>query len=174
MEPSWHTMYRHSNWKHPTRPDQICLDFGKVTSRKDIVEGFYNAHEQRFVTSASTKIKANDPNIFQVKIAKYAYRNPKQQFWVPSMEPLPTEGKEVTHGGIYYDRKAYEKNVFSTTMYHSLPFERKIENKMEKIRHIEQATKNSRASLVPRNASEKRKKYQKEDIAMLVKLLSSK
>lgn len=90
------------------------------------------------------------------------------------MEPLPTEGKEVTHGGIYYDRKAYEKNVFSTTMYHSLPFERKIENKMEKIRHIEQATKNSRASLVPRNASEKRKKYQKEDIAMLVKLLSSK
>ncbi len=99
------------------------------------------------MASSNNIIKANDPNVFQVKLGKYSERNPKQQFWVPATEPLPSEGKDVSHGGVYYDRSNYEKTVFSSQMYHSLPFERKIQNKKEILKRIEILTKKSRASL---------------------------
>lgn len=72
MEPSWRLLNRTSNWQHNQRLDQICLEFKNQAPRRDITEGYYSAHESRFVKSDCNLIKANDPDIFEIKIGKFA------------------------------------------------------------------------------------------------------
>lgn len=53
-------------------------------------------------------IKANDPDIFDVKIDKFSSRK-HQLFHIEATEPLPTEARNVSHGGQFYNRDNYSK-----------------------------------------------------------------
>lgn len=49
LEPSWHLLQRAANWQHRTQNSFAVFD--KQQGRKDITDGFYSAHESRFITS---------------------------------------------------------------------------------------------------------------------------
>ena len=55
---------------------------------------------------------------------------------MPEKEPLPAQGKNVNHGGVFYDQqKSYEKFNFKKTT--EIPFERKFVSKKELLRKVE-------------------------------------
>ena len=45
---------RITNAKYAHRLETSCYDFGKLSPRKDITEGYYYAHDQRFVSTNAT------------------------------------------------------------------------------------------------------------------------
>ena len=117
-------------------------------------------------------LKADEPEIYNVRFSKYASRDPKQQFYVPATEPLSSEGKNISHGGIYYDRTKYEKTVYDNTMYHSLPFLRKVRDKKAMLSRIEHVTKTGKADNKPRTANAKKRQVMKEDMMYLANMMA--
>jgi hypothetical protein len=87
------------------------MDFSTRTLRKPITEGYYSAHENRFIKSDTSIIKANDPEIYEVKLDKFSSRK-SALFYMTAREPLPAEGKNVSHGGIYYNRDNQTKFMY--------------------------------------------------------------
>lgn len=76
-EPSWYLEQRISDWTFAKRPDKLCYDISRQTGRKDITEGFYSAHEERFTKGherSLSSVKANSPHIPSVNIKKFANR----------------------------------------------------------------------------------------------------
>ena len=74
-----------------------------MTERQDITKGYYSAHENRFKRSETTLVKANDPDIYDVKFDKFAGRSQNMLFNLPSQTPIPIEGRNVKHGGLFYN-----------------------------------------------------------------------
>lgn len=171
MEPSWHQMQRTANFRFANRVDNQCLSFNKTTERPDITKNAYSAHEQRFVRSQSSKIKANDPEIYNVKLAKFSKRNTSQYFYLTTQRPLPCEGKMVNHGGIYYERKQYEKQVHSQTMFHSMPFKRDAKTRKEVLERIERVTRGAKADDKPKTPGQKKRACARENVELLISFL---
>lgn len=100
MEPSWHYLQRQANQPYSRRTDTQCMRFKERPARRDITDGYYSAHESRFTRSNASFI--SDP--VEINFDKrHQTGRTTQLFQIPHTEPLPIEGKRVTHGGQYYD-----------------------------------------------------------------------
>lgn len=88
-------------------------------------------------------IKANDPDIYDVKLGKFSARR-HQLFTVVAKEPIRAEHKSVTHGGLYYSRDSMDKFTFRKQTV--LPFERTVGvSKKEKIKQVEDILKKNKS-----------------------------
>lgn len=145
MEPSWHKDQRVANWIHP---DSSALDWKSRPSRKEITDGYYSANENRFVRPKTSSM-ANDREVPKIQMSKLTGRT-HSSFYIPASEPLPREGKNVTHGGVYYETNTslYKRNS-------NLPFTRKVTNRKEMIEKIEAVIK---AEKRPRSQCMQRRK----------------
>lgn len=114
-------------------------------------------------------IVANLANVPSVKIANYSKRDPEKLFWCQAQHPQAndTEG----HGGLFYDTSNHGKFAYSSQLGNCVPFERKVENKADKKRkleEIEQKVKNSQKTRKKKSVS---KDVAMENAEMLFRLL---
>lgn len=75
MELSWHLLMRQANHIHSKRNENLCLDFSGYSDRRPITDGYFSANENRFTKLDTKMIKANDPEIYNVKIDKFSRRS---------------------------------------------------------------------------------------------------
>ena len=85
------------------------MDFSGYSDRRPITDGYFSANENRFTKLDTKMIKANDPEIYNVKIDKFSRRSEQMFYPIKHIKP---EGKAVTHGGMYYSREYKDRIVF--------------------------------------------------------------
>jgi len=117
-DPSWIMSKKAANWNHSVREDRLCPDFSKMSKRKDIVDGYYSAHEKRFSTVYNSNPVPDTPtslgfssdafnkqkngmklvvphaaHVPQVNINKYASRDHRDYFYLQGMKPIAADSK---------------------------------------------------------------------------------
>ena len=87
---------------------------------------------------------ANLANVPSVKIANYSKRNSDKLFHRQGEAPQPCDSEG--HGGLFYDTSKHGKFAWSSKLSNTVPFERKVENKKEKMDRIESITRKLKSS----------------------------
>lgn len=111
-------------------------------------------------------------NVATVKIANYSKRNPDTLFHLQGQAPQSCDSEG--HGGVFYDTQRGHKSIWNSRPGNVMSFERKVENKQDKIKKIEEITKKSRASDKKNKKSALKKDMAMENAEMLFDLLHGK
>ena len=73
MEPSWHQLKRFANHTYSEANTFLMKSFADDSKRTDMAK-LFQVNENRFIKSNSSMIKANDPNVYRVKMDKISGR----------------------------------------------------------------------------------------------------
>ena len=166
MEPSWHQLKRFANHTHSEANTFLMKQFADDTTKRTDMAKIFHVNENRFLASTSSMIKANDPNLYNVKLDKFSGRR-NQLFSQVTQVPLPAEGKNACPGGLFYDKS--DKFKFTSTGGKVMPFTRTYTNRRQQIKHIEEVLKKQKR---PRSQGTlSRRKQDCENIKLLTRVI---
>ena len=150
-----------ADWTHAKRNDKLCLDFSRISRRKDITEGFYSAHELRFTRGHEESlhsVKENDVHIPNVDFKRYANRSNAQMFMcvgdVPGSLPKMLK-KGESEPPSNYDLSNHDSVKMDQSMKRTLPFKRTFVDRKKILDRINGVTKSLKAPILRQKAGDK-------------------